>query len=153
MTVHAEIVLDICFQNQYFSFIYLQTPKTSNKTCSSKLLQNSLQTDTQIFEKTSIKFSPATYGNFSDCKVSVFGVHPHCSAVVLSSQMYSDLGSLYHFLQGRTSVEVVVSRPEAGQKAESDVSSWQRHISGTKQMDKNSSSLQSTDMYDQLGFC
>lgn len=54
-------------------------------------------------------FSPATNGDLTDGIVSVSLVHPSCSGVVLSTQMYPDLGGMHHLLQGRVVVEVVIA--------------------------------------------
>lgn len=54
-------------------------------------------------------FSPATNGDLTDGIVSVSLVHPSCSGVVLSPQMYPDLGGMHHLLQGGIVVEVVIA--------------------------------------------
>lgn len=70
--------------------------------------------------------SPATDGDLIDGIVSVSLVHPGCSGVGLSTQVYPDLGGMYHLLQGGSVVEVVIAWPQVwlwGQQAEYDVTS------------------------------
>lgn len=82
------------------------------------------RTDTGDSCKTVQKCSPATDGDFTDANESVPLVRPDCSGVVLSTHVYSDLGRLYHLLQDRCVVEVIVTWPQgwvSGQQAECDV--------------------------------
>lgn len=68
--------------------------------------------------------SPATDGDLTDGIVSVSLVHPGCTGVVLPTQMYPDLGGMYHLLQGRIVVEVVIAWSQVwlwGQQAECNV--------------------------------
>lgn len=70
--------------------------------------------------------SPATDGDLIDGMVSVSLVHSSCSGVVLSTEVYPDLGGMYHLLQGRSVVEVTIAWPRVwlwGQQAECDVTS------------------------------
>lgn len=70
------------------------------------------------------RLSPAADGDLTDGVVSVSLVHPSCSGVVLSTQMYPDLGGAHHLLQGRVVVEVVIAWSGVwlcGQQAKCDV--------------------------------
>lgn len=80
--------------------------------------------------------SPATDGDLIDGVVSVSLVHPGGSGVVLSTQVYPDLGGMYHRLQGRSVVEVIIAWPRVwlwGQQAECDVTSRVGHVTGTQE--------------------
>lgn len=66
------------------------------------------------FRVLKISSSPATDGDLTDGIVSVSLVHPGSSGVVLSPQMYPDLGGMDHPLEGKTVVEVIVAWPQVG---------------------------------------
>lgn len=70
--------------------------------------------------------SPATDGDLIDGIVSVSLVDPGYFCVVLPFQMYPDLGGMYHFLQGRSVVEVIIAWPQVwlwAEQAECNVTS------------------------------
>lgn len=80
--------------------------------------------------------SPATDGDLLDSEVSVSLVHPSCSGVVLSTQVYPDLCGMHHLLQGRIVVEVIIAWSHVwlwGQQTECDVTSREGHVTGTQE--------------------
>lgn len=62
-------------------------------------------------------------------------VHACSSSVVLSCQVDSDLRGMYHLLQGKTVVEVVVAGPPVwlgSQQVESDVPAREGDVAATQ---------------------